>query len=139
MHPKLLQEGERLGVLGSCCYEQLSEAHFLQSPLSFESQRSSPPGDPAEVSAQRTCCPRSPAAFTQTGSRRGACSPPKTLGIHPSHSGQQNPLPPGRGRFSFVHYQSLSCLRLAIGPQNDSTLDPCYSESEEFIHFTTIQ
>ena len=139
MHPKLLRVGERVGVLGSRCYGQLNTADFLQGPLSFESQRWGPPGDLAEISAQRRCCPHFPASFTPKGLQGGACSPTQTRSIRPSHTGQLTPLPPGWGRFRIMDYQSLNCLRFVIDPQNDSTLDLCYCETEEFIRFTTIQ
>lgn len=142
MHPKLLRVGERVGVLGSCCYGQLSKADFQQGPLSFESQCWGPPGDLAEVSAQRRCCPHFPASFTQKGLQQGACSPTQTCGIRPSHTCQFN-IPhcylAGDAFTSCITSQSLSCLRFVIDPQNDATPDLGYCESEELMRFTTIQ
>lgn len=116
MHPKLQRAGERAGAPGSCCYGQLSKAHFLQGSLSFESQHWGPPVGPTELSAQHRCCPHFPAPLTQKAFVW--TSPPIPIVPHCLHLRPLPILPPAHCR----------------PPENLFTPGLCDSESGNCIH-----
>lgn len=129
-----------MGVLGSCGYGQLSKADFLQGPLSFESALGCSRGPCRSLCSAQMLSPFSCFFYSKRLAAGSLLSPADTQ--HPSLPHWKilyTPLLPGWRHFHIVPYQPLCCLRFAIDPQNDSTLDLCYCEREEFIRCTTIQ